>query len=106
MPNTTESECAIVLLVIGTCQGRVKVTVTLPTNLRDAAAFAVDELDAASTIADLLVNALREYLESVMIPAPSLSAKTRTRKLTFLSQDTTTYAEEVQSPFAFDKDGI
>ena len=58
----------------------MKVTVTLPTNLRDAATFAVDELDAASTIADLLVNALREYLESVMIPTPQFERKDKNVK--------------------------
>jgi hypothetical protein len=107
MPTSTESERAIARLVIGTCQGRVNVTVSLPTNLRDAAAIAVDELDAASTIADLLVKALREYLESVMIPAPQFERKDKNVKPNLsLAQDTATYAEEVQSPFACDRDGI
>lgn len=103
----SESERAIARLLSGASQGRVNVTVSLSTNLRDAAAIAVDELGAGSCIADLLVRALREYLESVMIPETQLEEHDEVIVPNLsLARDTATYAEQIQSPFACDIEGI
>lgn len=107
MSTVTESELAIARLVSATCKARVNVTVNLPANLRDAAAIAVDEMDAASCIADLLEIALREYLESVMIPEHQVDKRDKVVVPNLsLARDTAAYAEQIRSPFACDTEGI
>ena len=107
MSKTLEPERAIGRLLMSTKGGAVSVTVNVPMNLRDAAAIAVDELGSGDSIADLMIKALREYLETVVvIEMLDEDLELEVNPEPPLAEATLSLAQQLRSPFACDLNEI